>query len=262
MAAAAEQQADEVAALAAIFGEGEFDELTAEEEGDESALPGFDKSYRIHVRPEEDGEDPGDVPQRLGLVFAYPTEYPDEAPVLACQSIQGIAKADLKALEAHLAEEAQNNLGMAMMFTLATAAKEWLREHANLEVGEVEDPAAAAKRMAAEEERQAKARRAAGTPVTKESFEDWRTRFDAERALARALAPDAADRADRAKRMTGREYFEKRRGEAIEADLEEDEEDFDFDEEDDDLLDEMEELIDGGTAAATDIGEGEGATAS
>lgn len=249
-----DDQSDEIEALQAIFMDEQFQILDVDtletttaqrlklhNAADDAAAA----AYRITVVPEEPDEEPPEIPQRLGLLFAYPPTYPDVPPLIVCQSEQGISKTDLANIETHLHDEALANVGMAMMFTLANAAKDWLREHANLDVGEMEDDAARKKKELAEEERLAKARRAAGIEVTKETFEDWHTRFEAERALAKALAPDAAERAERAKRMTGRAYFEKRRGEAVEAELEDDEEDFDLDDldDEDDLLDDLEALV-------------------
>jgi hypothetical protein len=113
---------------------------------------------------------------------------------------------------------------MAMMFTLATFAREWLRDKAHYTAaGDVED--AAARRAAAEAEEEARrmAVRLAGTPVTAETYAAWWATFSAERQLEMASLEAATD-PDKAKRLTGRRYFETRGDKAGEEDEEEEEE--------------------------------------
>ena len=113
---------------------------------------------------------------------------------------------------------------MAMMFTLATFAREWLRDKAHYTAaGDVED--AAARRAAAEAEEEARrmAIRLAGTPVTAETYAAWWATFSAERQMEMASLEAATD-PDKAKRLTGRRYFETRGDKAGEEDEEEGEE--------------------------------------
>ena len=120
--------------------------------------------------------------------------------------------------------QASESLGMAMMFTLATFAREWLRDKAHYTAaGDVED--AAARRAAAEAEEEARrmAIRLAGTPVTAETYAAWWATFSAERQLEMASLEAATD-PDKAKRLTGKRYFETRGDKAGEEDEEDDEE--------------------------------------
>lgn len=103
---------------------------------------------------------------------------------------------------------------MAMIYTLVTAAKEWLRGRSRVVLqhpaqaghymfsilcgrtdlteraaqSAVVDPETAAKRAAAEEEAKRQAARAHGTPVTPERFHQWRAEFQAEKAMVGASA--------------------------------------------------------------------------
>lgn len=66
--------------------------------------------------------------EKLGeLLFAHTANYPDEPPCLRFRAVRGLSDADVAAGTAHLNEIIQENLGMAMVFTLVQAAKEWLR---------------------------------------------------------------------------------------------------------------------------------------
>jgi hypothetical protein len=52
---------------------------------------------------------------------------PDEPPCLRLRAVRGLSDADLAAGKAFLMDQVMENLGMAMIFTLVGAAKEWLR---------------------------------------------------------------------------------------------------------------------------------------
>lgn len=131
---------------------------------------------------------------------------------------------------------------MAMIYTLAEAAKEWLLEKANVVVEEEVDPVVAKARAEEEEIKRLEEARRLGTPVTPENFKAWKERFDAERALQRAMAPDLLATKEKENRLTGRQYFLQTDAAKIsedQAELDLDEEDFDFDDDDDEgMLDE------------------------
>jgi hypothetical protein len=132
--------------------------------------------------------------------------------------VRGVAQAGVEALQSLLESTAADNLGMAMLFTLSTSAREWLREKANIEAP-LDEAAQAAERarLEYEEEARREAERAAGTPVTPESYAEWWARFSAETAGSGADAAGSAPAAgDKPKRLTGRRYFETR-GEAAAA---------------------------------------------
>ena len=112
-----------------------------------------------------------------------------------------------------LEEQVQANLGMAMIYALISAAQDWIQDEVcrfsscfhelcrtslqSIElalqaasaapvVSFAEAPMDAAKRAQEEEEKRLAAARALGTPVTPSTFTEWRARFEAEMALARA----------------------------------------------------------------------------
>ena len=151
----------------------------------------------------------------------------------------------MAALQASLEEQVAENLGMAMIYTLITSAQEWLQEkvrpaawgrswpeegtleprcvtarpplaccspplpQASAMAAPVVDPVLERKKAIEAEEARLAAIRAHGTMVTPEAFAEWRARFDAEQALARADVGDAeaSAAAERAQRPSGKQWF-------------------------------------------------------
>lgn len=151
-----------------------------------------------------------------------------------------------------LEEAVQENLGMAMVYTLISAAQEWVqvRRAGGGGVGQrgqrvqgwvalcptachpqhppphvlpcapplrspqdkaagmavpVADPEAEEKRRREKEEERLAEMRRHGTPVTPEAFAEWRKRFDAEQAAARAKVEGGKE--EDKKRPTGKQWF-------------------------------------------------------
>nr|GMC78154.1 RWD domain-containing protein 1 isoform X1 [Ipomoea batatas] len=167
---------------------------------------------------------------RLALIFSHTEKYPDEPPLLNVQSLKGIHSGDLKILKEKLEQEATENLGMAMIYTLVTSAKEWLSE---LFAQDGDDENAGEDEVAKDEVIVPH-----GEPVTVETFTAWRERYEAELALERAkLMPDSALSAPKEKRLSGRQWFESGRASskgatAVAEESDEGEDDIDFDDED------------------------------
>ncbi|KAF3509913.1 hypothetical protein F2Q69_00009990 [Brassica cretica] len=175
---------------------------------------------------------------QLGLVFSHTENYPDEAPLLDVKSIRGIHVGDLTILKEKLEQEATENLGMAMMYTLVSSAKDWLSEHYGQDDGDdyAEEEAAKEDEVIVPH----------GEPVTLETFVAWRERYEAELALERAkLMPESALTAPKEKKLTGRQWFEsgKARGTVVTADQESEEADEDIDFEDEDFEDDEEDML-------------------
>jgi len=231
----------EIEALQSIFMDGELTEA----EGADAIAGAPGTSWQVLVSPLEEGEeDEAEVPMRVGLVFAHTPAYPEEPPLLKVRSVSGVADADCAELLAQLEEQAAGAVGMAMVFDLAEAAKEWLRDKAGASSAPALTPEQEEKLRQEEEERRIAELRRLGTPVTKESYTAWLESYEAELALERAKESFAANKPagekDK-KRQTGRQYFESKGVEAyseggIEA--EDDGEDFDFDALEDDDFDE------------------------
>lgn len=219
------EQEMEIEALQAILMD-DMQEVTSAECG----LVTDARCFQIRVSPMDDDEDePTDIPVRLAVNFAHTPKYPDEPPLLKVRSLQGIKDADIKELQQKLQDEVQENLGMAMIYTLATSAKEWLREKYGQEdvVEEEEDDVEKEEVIVPH-----------GDLVTVDSFVAWRDRYEAEIALERAkLMPESVLMASKEKKLTGRQWFEMKGGKVAEEDEEDidDDEDIDFSDDDEDL---------------------------
>ncbi|XP_028549538.1 RWD domain-containing protein 1 [Dendrobium catenatum] len=225
----AQDQEMEIEALEAILMD-DFKEIDPSESG----VSTTNRCFQITLSPQEDDLDASNyTPVQLALIFSHTEKYPDEPPLLNVKSIRGIKTDDLNMLQEKLGREAYESLGMAMIYTLATSAKEWLHEkYGQTVLDEVlEEPASTKDDIIIPH----------GEPVTTETFLAWRERFEAELALERAkLMPESALTAPKDKRLTGRQWFESGRAAAkgpttVSEDSEEEEEiDFDDDFEDDD----------------------------
>lgn len=234
-----QEQEMEIEALEAIL----MDDI---EEIDSSATSWNTSSrcFQITITPMGDDEDePTEIPVRLALLFAHTPQYPEEPPLLSVRSLQGVKPADVVELQTQLEHEAEQNLGMAMLYTLATSAKEWLRDkYGNVENLEDDD----------EEEEKEEVIEAHGLPVTVDTFVQWREQFEAEQALELAkLLPDSSLILNKEKKMTGRQWFEggrhMQKGGArmgvLEGEEEDEEFDDDFDDEDIDEEDILEHYL-------------------
>jgi hypothetical protein len=233
-----QEQEMEVEALQAIL----MDDIK-EIDPSESGLSTTTRCFEILLSPQDDDfDESANVPVQLALIFAHTEKYPDEPPLLNVKSVRGIKPDDLASLKEKLDQEATENLGMAMVYTLVASAKEWLTEHYGQNGGD-EQP----EETEAEQEEVIVPH---GEAVTVESFLAWRERFEAELALQRAkLMPDSALTAPKEKKLTGRQYFESGRhtvkGASTVADEEEqEEEDIEFDDDfEDDEADMLEHYL-------------------
>lgn len=202
------EQAMELEALEAIFP----DSL---EEYDGNLPDGWTrhgKTYSIDILPSAEvgaADDEDEEPElQMQLVFAHTPTYPDEPPCIRLRSVKGLSDADLQEATAELQQLIQESLGMSMVYTLVTAAQEWLA--ARVAAGPSSsglDPEAEEKRRREEEEAARTAARAHGTPVTIEAFDAWRKKFEAEQALQKAQLADTIKADARAGRITGKQWF-------------------------------------------------------
>ncbi|KAJ2008991.1 rwd domain-containing protein [Coemansia thaxteri] len=176
-----------------------------------------------------DVEDEDEIrPCTLSLTVEYTATYPDELPLFEIALIPNAAAAaaidieaeldskDLDDLMAKLRELCEENLGMAMVFSMSTG----LKEAAVQRLAEKTARLKRAKEARIQKEIEADQAKFIGTPVTRASFLEWRTKFDVEtkahlgrlageagedRAAARRAA---ASKKDEDRRLTGRQLFE------------------------------------------------------
>jgi len=152
----------------------------------------------------------------------YPDDYPDVLPDLSLEAVEGSVEEDeVEQLLDELRTVGEENLGMAMTFTLVSHLRERLSslvqsraEHKRTEEAEKE-------RLALEAEEA----RTRGTPVTLESFMAWKVKFDQEIASKRTREEEEKLKGLTAKereefkrlgtRLSGRQLFERDRTLAI-----------------------------------------------
>ncbi|KAI0879312.1 RWD domain-containing protein [Hypoxylon argillaceum] len=140
-----------------------------------------DTEYRIAVKlnPPDDNEEEAEPPT-LVLHVRYPEAYPDEAPILDLSPLPNAplhprfsVSADREQLLKGLEDVIQENLGMAMVFTLVTTLTE-LAEQLMTDRKEAAERVREEAQLAAEREENKKFH---GTPVTPETFLKWRDDF-------------------------------------------------------------------------------------
>lgn len=177
------------------------------------------------------------------LEVSYPDEYPDVAPELHITSPPNAPKnprldvqEDRERLLEALQDTIEENMGMAMVFTLVSA----LKESAELLMVERANAVQAQKEMAAKEAEEEENRKFQGTPVNTETFLEWNARFQKEiqeEEQRQREEKEAEDKKKKSgsgkdeKKLTGRQLWE--RGLAGKGD---------FDEEDDDAMPAVDKL--------------------
>ncbi|RWA12742.1 hypothetical protein EKO27_g2371 [Xylaria grammica] len=192
-----------------------------------------DTEYRIAVKlnpPDDDNGDEESEPPTIILHVRYPDAYPDEAPMLdlsppanAPPHPRFSVSADKEQLLKGLEDTIQENLGMAMVFTLVTTLTE-LAEQLMTERKEAVERERQEVLLAAEREENKKFH---GTPVTPETFLKWRDDFMREmeeqrqREEEERLAELKKAKVKEAPRLTGKQLWE--RGLVGKGDDEEDE---------------------------------------
>jgi hypothetical protein len=148
-----------------------------------------DTEFRINVTLDlppdtdaPDGEEEGEAPVVI-LQVRYPEDYPDAAPVLDLSPLPNApihkyfsVAADKDDILAALESTVEENLGMAMVFTIVSALKETAEQMIIDRRGEV----AKKREEAALEAEREENKKFHGTAVNRETFLKWRDEFFAE----------------------------------------------------------------------------------
>ena len=169
--------------------------------------------------PPDDNNDEEEIePPTLNLHVRYPEAYPDEAPILDLSPVPNApihprfsVAADKEQLLKGLEDTIQENLGMAMVFTLVTTLTE-LAEQLMTERKEAAERVREEAILAAEREENKKFQ---GTVVTPETFMKWREQFRREMEEQRQreederLAELKKAKVKEAPRLTGKQLWER-----------------------------------------------------
>lgn len=184
----AEDQKNEIEALQSIYP----DEIEILEEEPQYM-------FKIKVVP-QDAENFPDHAMSAEIQFSYTSDYPDSAPLIEFVSNDNMDDGQLDSLMDLMKTQAEENLGMAMIFTLISAVQEHMTD---MMEKAAKDKVEAEERRVREEE-EAERKRFEGTRVTVETFMAWKLKFDAEIAEMRRLKgyDDSA-----AKKPTGKALF-------------------------------------------------------
>ncbi|KAI5287456.1 hypothetical protein KEM54_005987 [Ascosphaera aggregata] len=192
-------------------------------------------SYQISVTLDVTNiEEDGDAePPKLLLKVSYPETYPDVAPDLDLSTPPNPSKfpylnihEDKARLLNALESTIEDNLGMIMIFSIVDT----LKESAELLISERQKAVTAEKMMHAEKAEREENRKFHGTPVTRETFLEWREKFIKEMQEKEQQEKEEREAEEKKKRgpkeekkLTGRQLWE--RGLAGKADYDEDFED-------------------------------------
>lgn len=149
----------------------------------------------------------------------YPENYPDEAPRLDISNPPNAPKyrhldvqQDKATLLSGLEPTIEENLGMAMVFSLVTT----LKDAAEMLIAERQKAIEAQRQMAAAEAEAEENRKFEGTKVTRDTFLEWSAQFKAEMAEGKRKAEELKEAEEKKKRgpkeekkMTGKELWVK-----------------------------------------------------
>ncbi|KIK59901.1 hypothetical protein GYMLUDRAFT_44385 [Collybiopsis luxurians FD-317 M1] len=175
-----------------------------------------EKDIQIDVEPEDLPD--GLPPLRLSLNVHYTDDYPDVLPELSLDPLEGdVEQSEIDNLLEGLTKAGEENLGMAMTFTLVSHLREQLSALVQSRDARRKFEESEKERLALEEEEM----RTRGTLVTEESFKAWKAKFDRELAGKKAKEDEERLKGLTAKereeykrilsRLSGRQLFERNR---------------------------------------------------
>lgn len=176
---------------------GEIEALQAMYSDEELRIAEGQKGFTITVSSDRDvdGE-----PLSVDLELVYTPRYPDEPPLIAFSATSGMDESTERELKEFIVQSAEDSVGTVMGFTLISSLTMRVEEL----VDEVARQEAEEERKREDEEKAREEARFRGTPVTKETFLEWRLGFEAEQAERRKAAVDPTSG-----KMTGKQMFEK-----------------------------------------------------
>ncbi|XP_055066421.1 RWD domain-containing protein 1 [Misgurnus anguillicaudatus] len=137
------------------------------------------------------------------LKFTYVEKYPDEPPLWEINSQENLEDSDAEDVLALLKQQAEENLGMVMIFTLVTAVQEKLNEI----VDQIKSRREEEKLRNEREVEEAEKRAFQGTVVTIENFLTWKAKFEQDMAELKSKKHKEEEQSGKVK-LTGKQLFE------------------------------------------------------
>ncbi|KAJ4403910.1 Protein gir2 [Didymella pomorum] len=178
----------------------------------------FRISIQLEITPGD--EDPKDLQSPIIILnVQYPPSYPDEAPRLDITQPPNAPKHpyldiqdDKQRLLDSLSETIEENLGMAMIFTLVTV----LKDSAELLISERQNAKQALAEMEAAKAEEEENKKFQGEAVTRESFIRWREAFRQELEDKKRREEEEREAEDKKKKgpkeerkLTGKELWQR-----------------------------------------------------
>lgn len=157
-------------------------------------------SFTITVTSDT-GED--DEMVEVTLKFTYVDKYPDEVPLWEIFTQENLEDADAQEVLKLLQQQAEENLGMVMIFSLVTAVQEKLNEIVD-QIKKRQDDDKRQKEEAAEEAEKVQFQ---GTVVTIENFLAWKAEFELEMSEIKRKRQKEEEQGGKGK-LTGKQLFE------------------------------------------------------
>lgn len=182
----AEEQKSEIEALESIY-YGDFQIISAEP-----------YKFSIPIKTDDYDSD-SNTGLCCDLTITYTPKYPEEAPTVEIENSENFEDEYESILLQHLEEQVKENLGMVMVFTLVSAAQEWL--HDKYEGTKREKEEREARKLKELEE--AEQKKFEGTRVSIETFLKWKQQFEEDMGINKKR--ELADK--EGKKLTGRELF-------------------------------------------------------
>lgn len=158
-------------------------------------------SFTITVTSEA-GEN--DETVEVTLKFTYVEKYPDEPPLWEIHSQENLEDSDAQDVLQLLQQQAEENLGMVMIFTLVTAVQEKLNEI----VDQIKSRQEEEKKRKEKELEEAEKKAFQGTVVTIENFLSWKANFEQDMSELKKRKLKEEEQAGKNK-LTGKQLFER-----------------------------------------------------
>ncbi|KAG0302937.1 RWD domain-containing protein 1 [Dissophora globulifera] len=186
-----EEQANELEALQSIYPD-EYEEISTD--------PG---EFTILIVPDEQD---GDDSYSLKLHVTYTKTYPDTLPEFSIDMEETqLDEEDFNTIMKNVTESAEEAIGMGMVFSMASTARDSLTEIIQANKIKREQAELEREKREYEEEEQRKA----GTKVTTEVFLKWKTAFDIEMAEKERIEKGLKKEDPKMLKPTGRQLFER-----------------------------------------------------
>ncbi|KAM6935955.1 RWD domain-containing protein 1 [Lycodopsis pacificus] len=157
-------------------------------------------SFTITVT--SDADENGEIVEAT-LKFTYVEKYPDEPPLWEIHSQENLEDNDVEDILTLLQQQAEENMGMVMIFTLVTAVQEKLNEIVDMMKNRREEE----KQRREAELEEAEKVLFQGTVVTIENFLTWKAKFELEMFEQRSKIQKEEEQGGKLK-LTGKQLFE------------------------------------------------------